>query len=182
MTAAEDSTAVKKRIMFIQGEDFNYLAYHVLIILDALKCNSANKPLKDHRKLAFMIDIVSSPTLAPMLARRARLDSRLSVRDLHSLAIAYSNGASRKHLVTRIVSSLVTRGLLAVQKADRDLELNVWLNREKIPQAFLTSDLYKNERDNLKLLQGISSQLRALTLETFLKKFFDENGVQTWHS
>lgn len=182
MPTSEDSTAVKKRIMFIQGEDFNYLAYHVLVILDGLKCNSPNKPLKDHRKLAFVIDLVSSPTLAPMLARRARLDSRLSVRDLHSLATAYANGASRKHLVTRVVSSLVNRGLLAVKKADRDLELNVWLNREKIPQTFLTSDLYQNERDNLRLLRGISSHLRALTLETFLKKLFDDNGVQTWRS
>ncbi len=86
MPSAENSIAAKKRIMFIHGEDFNYLAYHVIVLLDTLKCDSASRPFKDHRKLAFLMDLVSSLHLAPMLVRRARLDSRLSTRDTRAIA------------------------------------------------------------------------------------------------
>ena len=177
-----ESLAAKKRIMFIKGDDFNYLTYNILITLDALKCHSHERAFKDHHKLGFLIDLVSSPSLASMLTRKIRVHGSLSRRDLHSLSTAYSNGASRQHFVARIVSSLTARRLIAVEKGEHDLDLNVWLNLTTIPPTFLASGLYKAERDNLKRLTLISKVLRTLTCRTFLERYYADHGVLVWHS
>jgi hypothetical protein len=174
--------AAKKRIMFIKGEDYNYLAYHILIVLDELNCASPERPFRDHRKLAFMTDFVSSQSLANILVRCHRLKSLPSKRDAHSLASAYANGATRKHLITRVISSLERREVVSVAQGDKDLELNVWLNRSNVPESFLASDIYAVERANITLLRGVSPHLRTLNFDTFLQRFFGDCGVHTWHT
>jgi hypothetical protein len=182
MTPAEESLAAKKRIMFIKGEDFNFLAYNILIILDALRCHSENRPLKDHNKLAYLIDLISSPTLATIIERRERLGSKLSARDLHSLSTAYTNGAARKHFVARVLNSLKTKGLLGFRTGEHDLDLDVWLNADRLPSGFLSSDLYAPERTNIDLLKLVSKFLRTITFSTFISRFYGEQGVRLWHS
>jgi hypothetical protein len=183
MSTAEESIAAKKRIMFIKGEDFNYIAYHILVVLDSLNCYSEANVFRDHRKLAYLTDLVSSQSLARMLVRRNRLDSKLSQRDAHSLQTAYANGISRQHLVSRVIASLVSRGILSVKQGEKDsLELDVWLNKNKLPKSFLESDLYATERENLRLLLSISNRLRTVMFPTFLERYFSDHGVHTWHS
>ena len=52
----ENSESAKKRIMFIKGEDFNFLAYNILITLDSLKCHTAERAFVDHHKLRSYLD------------------------------------------------------------------------------------------------------------------------------
>lgn len=182
MTTSDQQMAAKKRIMFIKGEDFNYLAYNILICLDALRCHSQDRPFQDHRKLAFLVDLISSPNLAPLLERTTRLKAKLSKKDLHALATAYSSGASRKHFVVRIIHSLATRGYLTIAKGEHDLQLDVWLIQSAIPSSFLTSEVYRQERDNIALLQKVSRFVRTMTFSTFLERFYRDHGVQVWHS
>ncbi|MDB5345775.1 MAG: hypothetical protein JWP89_4152 [Schlesneria sp.] len=181
MTDASTELA-KKRIMFIKSEDFNFIAYNILVVLDVLKCDSSVRPFKDHRKLSFLVDFASSPVLAPMLERQLRLKSDLSRRDVHTLAVAYASGASRKHFVARIVNSLITKGFVEVRKGEHDLDLDVWIKREKVPETFISSDLYLLERENIKKVAAISSHIRTLTFPTFLDRFFERHGVTVWHS
>jgi hypothetical protein len=182
MSSASEATAAKKRIMFIKGEDFNFLAYHVLIVLDAFRCNSKERLFKDHRKLAFLPDLISSTSLTAILLRRKRLQSSLSARDAHLLATAYANGASRRHLVARVISALAQRGLLSIEKAEDGVAHDLWLNRDQVPKSFLDSDVYLVERENIEHLLQISNRIRTVSLETFLDRFFGDHGVHTWHS
>lgn len=182
MSTADHSLAAKKRIMFIMGEDFNFLTYNILITLDALQCNVEKKAFIDHRKLAYLVDLVSSPILASILERFAKLGTKLNKKDVHALSVAYTNGASRKHFVTRIINSLCTRGMLRIARGSHDLDLKLWLNPDAIPASFLTSELYILERENLTRLKAVSKQIRILTFPTFLDKFFQDQGVRTWHS
>lgn len=182
MSKTQESLAAKKRIMFIKGEDFNYLTYNILILLDSLRCHDQQKAFKDHHKIAYLIDLVSSPVLASILSRKGRLQTRLSMRDQHILATAYSNGASRQHFVARTINSLVTRGLVSVSQGQHQLDLDVWVNARELPSTFLSSELYDQERVNIELLKTISTQLRILNLKTFLTRFYGEQGVQVWHS
>lgn len=176
------SAIARKRIMFIKGEDFNYISYNILIILDSLKCSSRDHAFRDHRKLSFLVDFASSATLASMLERQSRLQSSLSRRDLHSLAVAYSNGASRKHFVARIVNSLITKGFVGVSKGENELYLDMWVKQENVPASFFKSDLYLTERDNMKKIAKVSRHIRTLTFPTFLERFFECHGVTVWHS
>ncbi|QDU26279.1 hypothetical protein ETAA8_13560 [Anatilimnocola aggregata] len=174
--------ATKKRMMFIKGEDFNFLTYNVLIVLDAFKCHSESVTFEGHQKLSYLIDLVSSPGLAQIIDRYHRLGSRLNKRDIHSLSVAYANGASRKHFVARVIHSLATRGLISVRQGKQSVGLDLWLNLESIPATFLSSELYTPERDNIVLLRKCSSRLRTLTFDTFIEKFFGEQGVRLWHT
>jgi len=55
----------KKRMMFIQGEDYNFLAYTLLIFLNEMGCHSEKTKFKDFRKIAYLIDFISgSPNLS----------------------------------------------------------------------------------------------------------------------
>lgn len=182
MTLPDDALAAKKRIMFIKGEDFNFLAYNILIVLDALKCYSADNSLRDYDKLAYLVDLISSPTLATIIERRARLGSTLSKRDIHSLSIAYTNGAARKHFVARVLNSLKTREFLDIKRGEHELDVNVWLNSERLPNGFLVSDLYAPERANIELLKSVSKFLRTIKFQTFLLRFYGDQGVRLWHS
>lgn len=181
MTDAKDALAAKRRIMFIKGEDLNFLAYNILVALDALKCTSPEKPLKDHNKLAYLVDLISSPTLATIVERRCRLQSKLASRDIHSLSTAYTNGAARKHFVARVLNSLKTRGYVATAPGEHDFDLDVWLRPDQLPSGFVTSDLYAPERANIELLKSVSKFLRSINFQTFLTKYFSDQGVRTWH-
>ena len=119
--------------------------YNILILLDALKCHSEDKPLKDHNKLAYLIDLVSSPTLAKIIERRERVCSKLGNRDLHSLSTAYTNGAMRKHFVSRVLNSLKAKGFIDLKRGEHDLDLDVWLYPDQLPSGFLKNGLYAPE-------------------------------------
>ena len=56
----KDKNFAKKRLMFIQKEDYNYLCYNLILLLDNLECNSEDQKFKDFRKVAYLIDFISS--------------------------------------------------------------------------------------------------------------------------
>lgn len=180
MADRDDREAAKKRIMFVAGEDFNFLTYNVLIILDALGCNSQQKMFHDHRKLPYLISLASSPTAQQILLRRKRLNSSLGKRDLHTIASIYTQGVSRRHLVERVIYVLSRRGLVTARVGTESGSLDVCENNERIPEDFQESEFFELERANLNALRRIAPKLRSLKLGTFLQRYFTDQGVQTW--
>lgn len=172
----------RRRLMFIGGEDFNFLAYNILVILAELKCFSEQKAFRDHRKLAFLIDLVSTPKNAEILNRRYQSQSTLNKHDLHSLTSSYSKGVSRQPLTARVVHALIKRGLLSTAiDQSRNTSL-IWLNRETVSKEFLSSDLFSLERYGLERLIPLCTRLRTVKFETFIERYFSDHGVRTWHS
>jgi hypothetical protein len=182
MSHEDDVLSAKKRIMFIKGEDFNFLAYNILILLDQLDCNSEAKAFRDHRKLAFLVDLVSQPSLTGIIERRFRLNRSLSKRDLHSLSSAYANGESRKHFVERVLYAMATRGIIQIKKPPTEVAANIVLVPENISDSFSSSELFELERLNIRRIRVISPQIRTTVFQTFMTRFFDEQGVRTWHT
>lgn len=178
----ESQRAAKRRIMFIKGEDFNFIAYNILVILMELECVNDSKQFIDHRKLSFLIDLVTVPQLASVMTTRAAMGEALGDRDLHSLSVSYSKGESRKHLVARTMLSLHTVGYIGLSKNNSDIGLNSWAVMDKIPPEFSASKLYDTERQRVEQLKSISRLLRSIKLSTFLEKFYANLGVHVWHT
>ena len=180
MVTPEQHDAAKRRIMFIAGEDFNFLTYNILIILHSLDATSSENSFVDHRKLAFLVNLVSSPMAYRILLRRKRLHARLGTRDIHTLSTAYAQGIARRHLVERVLYVLTRRGLLQATQANADGPLRFHLDLEAVPSGFLTSDVYALERETVSELKRLAPTLRKQRFETFLERFFSDHGVQTW--
>ena len=56
----KNKTFAKKRMMFIQKEDYNFLTYNLLILLYSLNCISESKRFRDFRKVAYLVDFINS--------------------------------------------------------------------------------------------------------------------------
>lgn len=168
----------KKRLMFVKGDDFYYLAYNTLILLHELGCSS--KPLKDHRKLAYVLDFVADPRLISILCRSRELMKRPNPRDRHELVRAYSDGAARVHLIARLVHAMEVRGLIQTERQSDTPAANLLLNSAAVPAAFFESDLYDQEKQNVIALQRIVPLLRTTTLQAMLRHLFTESGVHVW--
>ena len=52
--------SAKKRMMFIQREDYNFLTYNFLILLNELNCVSEDKRFNDFRKIAYLVEFISN--------------------------------------------------------------------------------------------------------------------------
>lgn len=179
---AKDILLAKKRMMFIKGEDYNFLSYNIIVLLESLGCYDQKRSFIDHRKLSFLVDFVSQPSLAAIVVRRNRLGSSLGKRDLKSLYSAYADGESRKHFVERVLFSLNANKKISLIKAEGAQYANVWMNSAAVPEGFRQSDLFSLERDNIGRIREISAQVRTCGLSTFLANFFERQGVQVWRS
>lgn len=60
-------TRDKRPLYFISGEDFYFFAYSILLTLEML--GGAAKRIKDHRKIAYLIQFVSDSRLVDILDR-----------------------------------------------------------------------------------------------------------------
>lgn len=179
---ARDVLLAKKRMMFIKGEDYNFLAYNILLLIYELGCSLPSKPFKDHRKLSFLIDFISQPELASIVARGQRLGGQLSKRDTKSLASAYADGESRKHFIERVLYSLASNGKIRLTKEENLQCASVSLIKGTIPDSFFADDVFDVERENIARIRSISPQIRTCGLGAFLERFFRNQGVQVWHS
>jgi hypothetical protein len=172
----------KKRLMFIRGEDFNFLTYNILILLDHLNCTTAERPFIDHRKISFLIDFICEPKLTTLLTTPRNMLLNLAPIDKQLLVQAYSNGAIRLALITRLLQALSTRGLIGISSDNSGRFLSIYLNRSAISETFLNNELYLPERQNLKDITVHLSRIRSIQLKAFLERTFEENGISTWHS
>jgi hypothetical protein len=178
----EEGRALKKRMMFVKGDDFYFIAYNAMLLLSELDCTSVNKTFVDHRKLSFLIDFVSDPSLIQMVYRRKHLSTTLSNGDRNELSHAYSRGASRQHLVMRLECVLETKGYFGIEKGTRQSGFDVYLHKEQLPERFLEDELYEVERQNVALIRKTIPKVRTMTLATMLQHLFQENGVEAWHA
>lgn len=171
----------KKRLMFVNNEDFYFLVYNIVILLNELGCIE-NTTFVDHRKLAFLVDFVANPALINILINQIGRNKPLNPRDKQQLIQAYSNGAERINIVTRLVYALQTKKIFNIYADSNKQFVRISLNKETIPSVFIQNDIYKLERLNVKKMLTYVSRIRTLNFRTMLVKLFENNGVSIWHA
>ena len=91
--------SAKKRMMFIQKEDYNFLAYNLLIFLNTLGCTDEGKKFRDFRKVAYLIDFINT---------RRQFEEFTQ----HELANIYTKAHLKKQLISHLLVMLRNKGYI----------------------------------------------------------------------
>lgn len=161
--------AAKRRIMFIQKEDYNFLAYTMIILLDTLDCSSEQKLFRDFRKIAYMVDLINQGG-----------DFTKYTRD--QLSTIYSKALIKKQLIHHLLHILSNRHYIGVSRNNTHKSLDVWVKKENIPDNFIDKTFFKNEIDNIKLINDSIGRksLKTITTKDLSDIIFKSNNIITW--
>lgn len=173
---------VKKRMMYTKGDDFYFLTYNLLVLASELKCTSEQKKFVDHRKAAFLVGFVSDPWISKLVLQIKGSERLPSHSDRADLAKIYADGSARIHLLTRLLFASERKGIVSLYPGTRGHSIDFSVNMENLPEDFLANPIFEMEKTNISLLRKLMSTVRTSKLETFLQRFFADNGVQTWHA
>lgn len=180
MNKESNNIEVKKRLMFVKGEDYYYLTYNIFFILHNLGCYSCdNRKFRDYRKLAFLIEYISDYNLINILENRNHGQS-LNAIDKELLTRTYTSGMIRQGQLIRLLFTLEKKNFIVLEKDGGQNTVNICLSKEGIPEDLFNSDIFKPETSNMKTLKKHISRLNQLTLETLLSKLFDNYGIKRW--
>lgn len=175
----ENENWVKKRMMFIKGDDYNFLSYNIFIILNVLGCINGKRSLKDHRKLSFLIDFASDEKLIDLIENNLDNDSDqiiINEFDRELLNQSYTNSLLRLKTINQLVFTLINEDYLLI--TGKKLEkLQVSLNKENVSNDFLKGKLFSIERNNIKRLKGIIQRISVIDITKMLDQLYYKHGV-----
>lgn len=163
----QSKNAAKKRLMFIQKEDYNFLAYNTIILLNALDCTSEAKRFKDFRKIAYLIDFMNEGGDPKQF-------------DQSILSKIYARAQIKKKLLHHLVIILKNRRIIDVSVNATTKTIDLWLNADILPENFLQAELFTRENANVTELRSVLGTIRSLTIKTLADKIFKQNNVLTW--
>lgn len=170
----------KKRLMFVTHDDFYFLTYNLIFILFSLECMSKEKAFLDIKKIAYLIDLISDNYLATLIRDAVKKDLPVSEHGRSLLSKAYSKSKDRVPFINRLAYALERKGYVSIVANQEERTSDIYLNRDKLPPDFLKSELFKSEKENIKLIREAFSRIRTVSLDTFLNNLFRKNGVATW--
>lgn len=163
----ETKENAKKRLMFIQGEDYNYLVYNLLIILYVLKCTSKAKAFNDFRKIAYLVDFAKTNI------------NNNSLTDI-DYANIYSKAQIKKQLIYHSIVILKNNDLIDIEANTIRQSLNIWIKLENIPNGFFDNPIFESEINNIEDLNKHISSLRTTTIKRLSDILFAKHNVLIW--
>ncbi|MDY3547431.1 hypothetical protein PG291_02290 [Riemerella anatipestifer] len=157
----------KKRLMFIQKEDYNFLTYNLLILLKTLQANSKESRFHDFRKIAYLIHFISTEPNFNDLPKQ-------------ELAIIYTKSHLKKQLLSHLVLILKNRNYLGVEVNSVRRTLDIWIKEENISSDFFSGNLFEKEVRNAVDIKKSLPRLKILTLKNVVDSIFTKNNIITW--
>lgn len=171
---------IKKRMMFVKGEDFYFLTYNSIILLHLLGCYCGDRKFIDYRKLAFLIDFVADYNLIKIVRQKGVDKNKLGTVDRELLLRTYSNGMIRINQMIRLLFTLEKKGFITLERNPKNSVVDVCLNESPLLKNLLDDSLFAIEMENVSHLKTRLQRLSALSLETMLQRLFDEYGISRW--
>lgn len=161
--------SAKKRLMFIQKEDYNFLAYTLLILLDTLGCDKENKTFKDFRKIAYLVDLINQ-------------GGDFESYTKEQLSLIYSKAQIKRQLLHHLLHILNKKNYIGVSRNNTHKSLDIWINKENLPEDFLDKQLFNSEIQNILILkEGLGTQsLKTITLKSLSDLIFKNKNIITW--
>lgn len=171
--------SARKRLMFIAGEDFYYLTYNSLLLLDSLDCTKPDTRFRDYRKLAYLVDFVADERLCGILTRHRGQGKIGNSFDHHLILSAYARGTPRVNLLSRLTYALEQRGILTTIVEPEQQATSLTVDRDKL-RELVSSVHFEKERQNALALAKVYNRVRSAGLDTLLDKLFYAYGVGSW--
>ncbi|MBP4050910.1 hypothetical protein J9978_15585 [Chromobacterium violaceum] len=169
----------KRPLYFISGEDFYFVAYSILLVLEFL--GGSKKRVKDHRKLTYLIQFISDGRLIGILSRtKERMVSNPVDREF--LFSSFANAELHKREVFKILFSLERGGYISIQRTEVAEILDVALIFGSLPKDFFGSAHFDEERRNADELKKLVPKISMLTFDSLLERLYTDRGVRVWAS
>jgi hypothetical protein len=169
----------KRPLFFISGEDFYFVAYSILLVLEYL--GGSTKRINDHRKIAYLIQFLSDSRLIDLL-ERTQGGGVANAADRELLFSSYTTSELHKREVFKIIFSMERRGFVRMQRTENPEVLDIALISDGIPQGFFENDSFADEKANSEKLKKLVPRLSLLTFETLLDRLYRDRGVRVWVS
>lgn len=159
--------SAKKRMMFIQREDYNFLTYNFLILLNELNCVSEDKKFNDFRKIAYLVEFISN---------------NITIEDYTEIELSniYLRAQLKKKLLSHLIIVLKNKQYLEMSLNPTHRTLDVWINKEKIPNDFFNSEYFSQEILNIQKLKKFAKISSNQKLKTMIDNLYTNRGVLTW--
>lgn len=175
MTAISNT---RRQLAFVAGEDYNFLAYSVVLILVELGCISSKSLFVDYRKIAFLADVVSVPAahrLTIGLLEATDPPRRPHPMDLRYLTLVYDRGEARKPFLARVVQALHKRSIIHIAN-----DTDIFVTDSAAARQLAGEPIFGNERKKISALRRTLPQLKRMSLATTKLRLFGAFGVRTW--
>ena len=157
----------KKRLMYIQKEDYNFLTYSILLVLMQFDAKSEKTKFKDFRKIAYLVDFIN-------------LNPNFNIYSQNELGKIYSQAQLKKKLISHLLIILRNRKFIGMSINHVHQSFDIWIIEDNIPLDFFNKEIFGNEINNIKALQTQISRLKAITVKTMVDTIFTKNNIITW--
>lgn len=157
----------KKRLMFIQKEDYNFLTYNIILILKHLDATSKKSKFQDFRKISYLVQFIST-------------NPNFKDYDKRELSEIYSKSHLKKQLLSHLILILKNKNYIGVDVNFYRNSLDIWLIEDNIPIDFFDKKLFNKEIENIRYIKSELPRLKILTLKTVVDSIFTKNKVITW--
>lgn len=168
----------KRRLNYITSEDFYFLAYEMLLILKSFS-SASGVEFKDHRKLAYLVHIISDSRIVGIIERNKGRQISSSI-DKELLFTSFTSGELHKRDVYKIMLSLQKRGFIALSKGVAPEVLNVQLNIKNIPVMFFENEEFLSDYSIIARLKVAIPRISSMKIETFLDRTYKDYGLNVW--
>lgn len=155
--------SAKKRMMFVQHNDFNFLSYVILLTLENLSCVNEKTAFIDYRKIAFISNILFSKVN----------------RDWDK--IYYDSQGTIKN-IELIIQFLNRKGIIEIKVNSKRKTVDIWLLDRELSKMFANKPIFIDDIKEIEEIKKIDNRIRTSKLSTFLDKQFSPNGVKIWEA
>lgn len=169
----------KRPLYFISGEDFYFIAYSILLVLEFL--GGSARRVKDHRKISYLIQFISDERLIGILARTQN-KTVANPNDRELLFSSFTNAELHKREVYKILFSLEKKGYVSLHRTDVAEILDVTLMATNLPDGFFSSAHFDKEHRAANELRTLVPRISTLTLDSLLERMYQERGIRVWAS
>ena len=167
--------------MFIKDEDYYFLTYNILIILDYFKCYSVENLFKDYRKLPYLIEFLSSDKSVEIYEKVFETEGKtISIFDYEHLLKVYTKSKFMQGQIKRLLFSLDQNQLISIVKDTRFGSVSLLIKDKEKVKEILNDEMFRNEYQRIEKIKRAYSRLRSIKYTTFIEKVFKANGVGKW--
>jgi|WetSurMetagenome_2_1015567.scaffolds.fasta_scaffold26925_2 hypothetical protein len=175
-----DNINNKKKLMYVKGEDYYYFTYNLLVLLDVLGCDNADRKFIDYKKMAFLVDFVADKSLIDIYSSHLLKGNNINLNDKELYVRTYSEGLIRINQIMRLIVFLEKKGILSLERVSKRNVIHLWLNRENLPDDFFDKKLFAMEYENANFLKKAFRGLRSISLNLMTTRLFSDYVDKKW--
>ncbi len=157
----------KKRMMFIPKEDYNYLIYNILLILNDLNCINERMSFSDFRRIAYILDFMGS-------------HKAIDTYTQEELGSIYVKSQIKIKILSHVLIILKNNDYIGISVNPRHQTFDIWLKKKNISTIFWDNNIFELELSQLNQIKRIVPKFRQGTIKTLAQKLYGDKNVLIW--